>query len=162
MLCLVYIGAFEGKREWGDLYALLFFGVLGWALKHFQWPRPPLVLGFILGSVLERYMFISIQRYGSSWLARPVVILMFALAALSLFRPLVQDVRAHGGVGGLVSDFGAPRLAWSNLFPAFLLCLFAIMMHEALGWSLYAKIIPLIIGSAAIFCPRPCARQRGL
>ena len=65
VLCLIYIGAFEGKREWGDLYSLLFFGVLGWALKHFKWPRPPLVLGFILGSILERYMFISIQRYGT-------------------------------------------------------------------------------------------------
>ena len=64
VLCLVYIGAFEGKREWGDLYSLLFFGLLGWALKHFKWPRPPLVLGFILGEMLERYMFISIQRYG--------------------------------------------------------------------------------------------------
>ena len=26
VLCLIYIGAFEGKREWGDLYSLLFFG----------------------------------------------------------------------------------------------------------------------------------------
>src|SRR5580704_10123182 len=49
VLCLIYIGAFEGKREWGDLYSLLFFGVIGWTLKHLKWPRPPLVLGFILG-----------------------------------------------------------------------------------------------------------------
>jgi len=153
VLCLVYIGAFEGKREWGDLYALLFFGVLGWALKHFQWPRPPLVLGFILGSVLERYMFISIQRYGSTWLARPVVMLMFALAALSLFRPLVQDVRAHGGVGGLFSGFGRAHFSWANIFPVFLLGLFAAMLSEATEWNPLARIIPLIVGSGAmLFC----------
>ena len=151
VLCLVYIGAFEGKREWGDLYALLFFGVLGWALKHFQWPRPPLVLGFILGGVLERYMFISIQRYGSSWLTRPLVILMFALAALSLFRPLLQDMRAHGGVKGLFSDFGAPRFSWHNLFPAFLLGLFGVMLSQAVDWNPLARIIPLIVGSGAVF-----------
>ena len=153
VLCLVYIGAFEGKREWGDLYALLFFGVLGWALKHFQWPRPPLVLGFILGSVLERYMFISIQRYGSSWLTRPVVIVMFSLAALSLVRPLLQDVRAHGGVGGLFSGFGRPHFSWENIFPVFLLCLFAAMLSEATEWNPLARIIPLIVGSGAVlFC----------
>src|ERR1700749_3031699 len=45
VLCFVYIGAFEGKREWGDLYSLLFFGIVGWGLKHFRLPRPPLVLG---------------------------------------------------------------------------------------------------------------------
>jgi hypothetical protein len=153
VLCLVYIGAFEGKREWGDLYALLFFGILGWALKHFRWPRPPLVLGFILGSVLERYMFISIQRYGSSWMMRPVVILMFGLAAVSLLRPLLQDVRAHGGVKGMLSDFGPPHLSWHNLFPAFLLALFAVMLTEAVEWNPLARIIPLIVGSGAIvFC----------
>ncbi len=153
VLCLVYIGAFEGKREWGDLYALLFFGILGWAFKHFRWPRPPLVLGFILGSVLERYMFISIQRYGASWLTRPVVIVMFSLAALSLFRPLLQDVRSHGGLKGMLSDFGRPRFSWSNLFPAFLLVLFAVMLSEAGEWNPLARIIPVIVGTGAIvFC----------
>ena len=153
VLCLVYIGAFEGKREWGDLYALLFFGVLGWALKHFRWPRPPLVLGFILGGVLERYMFISIQRYGSTWLTRPVVILMFTLAALILFRPLLQDVRNHGGPKGMLSDFTKPHFSWSNLFPAFLLVLFAAMLTEAGEWNPLARIIPVIVGTGAIvFC----------
>jgi TctA family transporter len=153
VLCLVYIGAFEGKREWGDLYALLFFGILGWGLKHFGWPRPPLVLGFILGSVLERYMFISIQRYGSSWMTRPVVIVMFGLAAVSLFRPLLQDVRAHGGIKGMLSDFGPPHFSWHNIFPAFLLALFAVMMLEAVEWNPLARIIPLIVGTGAIiFC----------
>jgi TctA family transporter len=151
VLCLVYIGAFEGKREWGDLYALLFFGVIGWGLKHFRWPRPPLVLGFILGSVLERYMFISIQRYGTSWMTRPVVVVMFTLAALSLFRPFLQDVKAHGGVRGMLSDFGPPRFSWPNLFPTFLLVLFAAMLREAVEWNPLARIIPLIVGSGAMF-----------
>jgi hypothetical protein len=153
VLCLVYIGAFEGKREWGDLYSLLFFGLLGWALKHFKWPRPPLVLGFILGGILERYLFISIQRYGTSWMLRPIVIFMFLLAALSLLRPLLQDVRAHGGVKGLLSDFRHPHFAWPNLFPLFLLSLFGVMMLEAVTWNPLARIVPLIVGSGAIlFC----------
>ena len=160
MLCLVYIGAFEGKREWGDLYALLFFGILGWALKHFRWPRPPLVLGFILGGILERYMFISIQRYGTSWLTRPLVILMFALAAVSLFRPFIQDVRNHGGVKNMFSDFGPPHFSWQNLFPGFLLVLFAVMLAQAVDWNPLARIIPLIVGSGAIlFCALGLANE---
>jgi TctA family transporter len=153
VLCLIYIGAFQSKREWGDLYSLLFFGVLGWALKHFKWPRPPLVLGFILGSILERYMFISIQRYGWDWVFNPLVLVLFSLAALSLFRPLLQDVRAHGGVKGLLSDFGPPRFSWSNALPVFLLILFVVMMSEAVTWNDLAGIVPLIVGSGAIlFC----------
>lgn len=157
VLCLVYIGAFEGKRQWGDLYSLLFFGLLGWAFKHFKWPRPPLILGFILGSIIERYMFISIQRYGISWLlpdsfskVRWFVLLMFSMSFLSLFRPFLQDVRRHGGIVGMVSDFGWPHFAWQNLFPAAMLCLFGVMMMEASTWNFYAKIVPTIVGTGAI------------
>jgi TctA family transporter len=153
VLCLVYIGAFEGKRQWGDLYSLLFFGVLGWLFKHLKWPRPPLVLGFILGSTLERYLFISIERYGAHWMLRPIVVVAFAGAAWSLLRPFLQDVKRHGGIVGLVSDFGRPKLSASALFPLFLLGLFGVMMSQALSWELDAKLIPLIVGGGAmLFC----------
>ncbi|MSP94236.1 MAG: hypothetical protein EXR00_03120 [Alphaproteobacteria bacterium] len=153
ILCLVYIGAFTGKREWGDLYSLLFFGVLGWTFKHFKWPRPPLVLGFILGGFLERYLFISIQRYGTEWMLRPVVLIMFTMAAISLLRPLLQDVKAHNGIKGMLSDFKAPRFTWQNLLPISLLVLFVVMMAEAVQWNPLARIIPLIVGGGAIgFC----------
>jgi len=151
VLCLVYIGAFEGKREWGDLYSLLFFGVLGWILKHLKWPRPPLVLGFILGSMIERYLFISIQRFGSEWLLRPAVIVVFLAAGWSLFRPFLQDVKAHGGFKGLVSDFGAPRFQMKTIFTVCFLGLFGVMMFQAVGWDFDAKIVPLIVGSGALF-----------
>ena len=38
------------------------------------------------------------DRYGMSWMLRPVVILLFALAIVGLVRPLLQDVRSQGGV----------------------------------------------------------------
>jgi hypothetical protein len=153
VLCMVYIGGFEGKRQWGDLYSLLFFGVFAWAMKHFKWPRPPLVLGFILGAVLERYMFISIQRYGVSWMWRPLVVILFAMSLLSLVRPFLQDVKAHGGWKGMASDFHGPRFKWRQVFPIFMLCLFSFMMYEAVQWNFYAKIIPMIVGTGALlFC----------
>ncbi len=153
VLSLVYIGAFEASRNWGDVFSLISFGILGWAMKHFKWPRPPLVLGFILGDVLERYMFISIERYGVSWMLRPVVVVMFAMAGLSLLRPLLQDVRNHGGVRKMVSQWGHPQLAGGNLFPAALLCLFIVMISQSFEWAFAARIIPTIVGTGAIlFC----------
>ena len=92
------------------MFSLMFFGMLGWAMKHFRWPRPPFVLGFILGDVIERYMFISIERYGVSWMLRPVVVVMFIMAGLSLLRPLLQDIRSHGGLKKMVSQWGHPHV----------------------------------------------------
>jgi TctA family transporter len=151
VLCLIYIGAFEGKREWGDLYSLLFFGVLGWALKHFKWPRPPFVLGFILGEVLERYMFISIQRYGTTWMLRPIVVVLFVMSALAMMRPFVEDLKTHGGLRGVLADYGLPHVAPRQIFPVFLLCLFGAMMWQASEWNFYARIVPTIVGGGAIF-----------
>jgi TctA family transporter len=181
VLSLVYIGAFESSRNWGDLFSLLFFGMLGWAMKHNKWPRPPLVLGFILGDVIERYMFISIERYGVSWMLRPVVVVMFIMAGLSLLRPLLQDVRAHAppvvkvgtyvpwlrffivfwyglvrigrGLKFMLTNFGTARFSVNNLFPAALLCLFIVMLSESFEWAFAARIIPTIVGvGAVLFC----------
>ena len=115
VLSLIWIGAFEASRNWGDLFSLMFFGVLGWAMKHFRWPRPPFVLGFILGEPIERYMFISIERYGVSWLVKPFVLVMFLLAALSLFRPLLQDIRSRAPKM-IVAGTYVPSLRWLIVF----------------------------------------------
>ncbi len=98
VLGIVYIGAFEASRNWGDLFALLLFGLLGWVMKQFKWPRPPLVLGLVLGDSIERYMFISIERYGFTWLWRPVVAVLLIMAIVGLVRPLIADVRRQGGI----------------------------------------------------------------
>jgi putative tricarboxylic transport membrane protein len=153
VLSLVYIGAFEATRNWGDLFSLLFFGMLGWAMKHFKWPRPPFVLGFILGEPIERYMFISIERYGVGWMVKPFVLVMFALAAFSLLGPLIQDIRAHGGPRKMLSQWGHPVFSSDNLFPAALLILFIVMLSQSFDWAFAARIVPTIVGiGAIIFC----------
>ena len=111
---IIYIGAFEATRQWGDLYALLFFGLVGWCMKQFKWPRPPLILGAVLGDTIERYMFISVERYGISWFARPVVAILFIMAIIGLLRPLVQDIKSQGGVIQMTKSFRAPRFQPSS------------------------------------------------
>lgn len=150
VLSLIYIGAFEGTRQWGDLYSLLFFGLLGWTMKHFKWPRPPLILGFILGGTFERYLFISIQRYGITWFERPAVIGMFLLALMGVLRPFLQDVRRHGGLGHMMSDFGKPKFKATNFFPAFMIGLVLVMTSQAVTWNFDAKIVPLIVAVGAL------------
>jgi TctA family transporter len=151
VLGIIYIGAFQGTRNWGDLYSLLIFGVLGWTMKQMKWARPPLLLGLVLGEIIERYMFISVERYGVAWMTRPVVVILFALAFIGLLRPFLQDVRIHGGWKKMLTDFGRPTFRPSDLFYVFLLGLIAIMLYEASGWNMSAKIVPMIVGSLALF-----------
>src|ERR1700726_3785985 len=92
IIALVFVAAFEGEHDWGDLYALVFFGVIGWIMKRLGWPRPPMVLGIVVGAIFERYLFISTQLYGWGWLWRPAVLAILACVVWALYRPVAQIV----------------------------------------------------------------------
>jgi TctA family transporter len=150
VLGIIYIGAFEASRQWGDLFTLLFFGLVGWIMKQLKWPRPPLILGVVLGDIIERYLFISIERYGLSWMLRPIVALLFALAILGLIRPFLQDIRSQGGGMRMLTSFQRPTFHPSQLFTMFMIALIGGAVIAALRWDFSAKIVPLVVGAVAL------------
>jgi TctA family transporter len=169
VLGIVYIGAFEANRNWGDLFALLFFGLLGWLMKQHKWPRPPLVLGLVLGDTIERYMFISVERYGFTWLLRPVVAILLILAITGLLRPLYDDIKRQGGLRHMISTFQGPRFDPMQLFTVGFICVIAVMMAIAMPWHFSAKLVPLVVGTIGLaaaglslfndLCRKPAATQ---
>jgi TctA family transporter len=150
VLGVIYIGGFEASRQWGDLYSLLAFGLLGWIMKQFKWPRPPLILGVVLGDTIERYLFISVERYGISWMARPVVAILFIIAIIGLVRPFLQDVRIHGGLRKMLTSFQGPKFDVTQVFTIFMICLIGTMVLMSFRWDFSAKIVPLVVGSVAL------------
>jgi hypothetical protein len=90
---IVFIATFQATRSWGDLYFLLAFGMIGWIMKQLHWPRPPMVLGFVIGEIFERYLFLSNEIYGNAWLLRPIVIGIGLIIAWALYRPLSETTR---------------------------------------------------------------------
>jgi len=85
VVVIVVLASFQATRHWGDLWSLLFFSLLGWFMKRFSWPRPPLILGLVLSGIIENYLFISISRYGATWMLRPIVMIVMVLIAVSLY-----------------------------------------------------------------------------
>jgi putative tricarboxylic transport membrane protein len=150
VLGIVYIGAFEASRQWGDLITLLFFGLVGWIMKQCKWPRPPLILGVVLGDTIERYMFISIERYGLSWMLRPVVAALLILAIVGLVRPFLQDIRHQGGLRRMLTTFQAPQFHPSQLFTVFMIAVIGTAVAVALRWDFSAKVVPLVVGTVAL------------
>lgn len=150
VVIFVYIGSFQSTRNWGDLYTLLVFAVIGYVMRQAKWPRPPLVLGFVLGALIERYMFIVFNRYGLDWVERPFVMIMLVLSIALLIGPFWKHLRALGGLKGAARNFGRPEFRGSDLVHVGLLALLGWMMLSVwpLPWA--ARIGPLIIGLAAI------------
>ncbi len=152
VLAVVFIGAFQGSRQWGDIYALLIFGFLGWVLKRLKWPRPPLILGFVLGALVERYMFISVERYGADWLLFPVVMVMFAITLYGILNPIVRGYLAGSGPGRRASAIGFRRESLNpDMGFAFLVLVFFVTcLIVSWEWEFGAKLIPQVVGWAGV------------
>jgi putative tricarboxylic transport membrane protein len=95
VLLLVFVGSYTANGQISDLIVTLIFGVLSYFMVLFGWPRPPFVLGFVLGKVIETYLFISMTRYGFSWLSHPIVIALLVLMALVIAYPYIQQRRQN-------------------------------------------------------------------
>jgi TctA family transporter len=151
VFAVVFVGAFQGSRSWGDLYTLLIFGAFGWIMKRFGWPRPPLILGFVLGEIFERYLFISVERYGLDWLMRPVVIAIFALALWGMYHPLKRALRGQlrGAARARLSHL---RFGWSEAFTSLVLLVITFALVRSVGWPDDAARVPQTAGAVALLC----------
>jgi len=151
VLAIIFVGAFQGSRQWGDLYVLLGFGVFGWIMKQQGWPRPPLILGVVLGEIVERYLFISVGRYDWAWMTRPLVILFITLAVLGLVGPLLRNFRSATAQGqGL--RIVRPRLTSSAVFTSFIIAALLVCIRMLVEWNFEARIVPLTVTSVALLC----------
>jgi Tripartite tricarboxylate transporter TctA family/Tripartite tricarboxylate transporter TctB family len=93
ILILVYLGAFAEKNAFEDMIVVLFFGALGWVLEKLQWPRPPVLLGLVLGPLAENRLFLSTDNYGLAWLWRPGVLMIFVVTLFGIFYPVIKERR---------------------------------------------------------------------
>ncbi len=92
---LIYLGGFTAHNNFGDLVVVVVFGFLGALMVWLDWPRPPLVMGLVLGDWAENYLFISTERYGVSWLSRPLVISFLILTLAAILYPLWRKRRGR-------------------------------------------------------------------
>jgi len=170
IFAICFIGAFQGSLSFGDLVVLVAFGLLGWVMKRHGWARAPLILGFILGKLIEKYLFISVGRYQFEWLERPGVIAIFAVTALVLVRPLVaalyrawKPVPASAQAPVPEAAASAAQMAAPVPTQAFSIAAvvgpglwvvaflgFAAAFWSAMGWRFSARLMPQTAAAAGL------------
>jgi putative tricarboxylic transport membrane protein len=85
ILCLV---AFASNNTLMDLLMMGFFTLVGWIMKMYQWPRPPLIIALVLGESLEKYMYLSVNTFGWSMFFRPAIIVILVIAVLIVWHSM--------------------------------------------------------------------------
>jgi TctA family transporter len=91
LMFLVFIGSFTANNDINDNIATILFGVIGYFMVKFGWPRPPLILGLTLGKIAENYLWISTAAYGAKWLTFPSVMGLIALTVFTVAYPTIKE-----------------------------------------------------------------------
>ena len=85
VLCVV--GSYAIAQRMFDVYVMLAFGVIGFALRQLNFPMAPLVLGIVLGDLLEKSLRRGLVLSDGDLLpffTRPISFVMFLLIAATV------------------------------------------------------------------------------
>jgi TctA family transporter len=148
----IFFGSFQSSQAFGDIYAMLGLGLLGWLMKQLGWPRAPFLVGFVLTKPTEQYLWLSISRYGAEWLLRPGVIVLGLLLITSIIW-IVRGRRRGKNIPAEESGEEAVLLGKipSVLFTLVVFTVVAAAFHEALSFPYLGAIFPMAATVPAIF-----------
>ncbi len=103
ILFFTLMGAYIGQNNATELLLLVAFGVCATALKFADYPLAPLLIGFILGGMMEDNFARSMQLYdGVSFIwERPMTLALLVIAALLVVLPSYRARRAKARAAGV-------------------------------------------------------------
>jgi len=84
LIVIMILAAYQSGVHWGDIVTVVILALLSWGMQAIKWPRPPLIIGFVLGQGAENYLWISVSRYDWSWLTQPATIVIGVLVIATL------------------------------------------------------------------------------
>jgi putative tricarboxylic transport membrane protein len=87
-----FLGSYTLANNLNDAMTALIFGVLGYFMRKYSYPAPPMILGLILGPMAEQNLNRGLIVAGNSWtflFASPISTTFVFLSVLALGLPLL-------------------------------------------------------------------------
>ena len=93
------IGAYIGQNNATELLIMIALGCMATVLRFGGFPLPPMIIGFILGGMLEDNLGRAMRKAGGMefmW-ERPMTLAIFVLALALLIYPILKDRKRPSG-----------------------------------------------------------------
>ena len=88
------VGSFAVRSSVFDVGVCLGFGIVGWMLKKYHYPLSPIVLGLVLGALIETNLQMTLVMGGPALLVtRPLSATLLAITAVLLVWPVIVELR---------------------------------------------------------------------
>lgn len=91
-----FVGAYASETTMFPVVVMTVFGVLGYLLRKMSVPLAPIILGLVLGEMMEtnfRRALITVKGDPAIFYTSPITMIFFALAALMLCVPVLSRLR---------------------------------------------------------------------
>jgi putative tricarboxylic transport membrane protein len=98
ILALCVAGVYSQGSSIEDVWMLIAFGVLGFAMIRHGWPAAPMILGLVLGTIFENSLRQSLTlSHGSAeiFFTRPICVFLLVCAAAALAAPAIARAWAR-------------------------------------------------------------------
>jgi putative tricarboxylic transport membrane protein len=89
---LSVVGAYAPNQSLTEVWVMLAFGVVGFLFRRYGFSPAPLIMGLVLGKMVEETLKQSLLLFDQDWtqfFARPVVVTLFAITAAGLLAPVI-------------------------------------------------------------------------
>ncbi len=93
IIVFALVGSFAVRNSWFDVFSAFGIGLMGYGLRKLDIPLAPMVLGVILGPILERNLYQMIVLFGGHYidlLTMPIFLIFMALSVLSVIMPIIR------------------------------------------------------------------------
>lgn len=102
VLSVSLLGAYASSFALNDMLVAVFFGFVGYFMAKYGYSRATLVIGFVLGQLLEKNYLLTMRLYGWDFLLRPGVIIISSIVLATVVLPAIRKAyrtRADSGRG---------------------------------------------------------------
>ena len=100
IMCLVMVGTFSRNYRLSDTIIAIFFGLVGFALRRANIPLVPMILGLVLGPIMERYFRQGIGAAGGDltiFVTRPVSLVFLIVIILLIAHSIRRAISRIAG-----------------------------------------------------------------
>jgi putative tricarboxylic transport membrane protein len=95
------IGSYAVRSSAFDIGVCLGFGVLGWILNRYRYPVSPIVLGLVLGTMIETNFRMTLMMGGASlFVSRPISLVLMLISVVLISWPFISDARSRRNKSG--------------------------------------------------------------
>ena len=145
IVVFVFMGSWLANNSIGDWVVLLVFGSVGYLMKRGGVPRPPMVLGLVIGPIMENALFITNSVHdGLEWLARPICLVIAVLIAASVVFAILRQRRMRAQAKEPVRERSAVDPTASMLAAGLLLAASIWGLAPTFNWPADVGQIPML------------------